>query len=179
MLLYAIGVILNFALPLKRLADAAARVSAGQLDERVDVPNIGLEDEVVDLSRNFNVMTERLSGFYTELEETVLVRTGELVSTLEELEVKRDEALEANKTKSLFLANMSHELRTPLNAIIGYSEMLEEEADDFGYTDIVPDLRKIQSAGSHLLALITIFSIFLRLKPEQLSYTWKTSHWKT
>lgn len=154
MVLYAIGIITNFALPLKRLAEAASRVSTGQLDERVDIPNIGLEDEVVDLSRNFNVMTERLSDFYTELEETVLERTTTLVSTLQELEVKRDEAMEANKTKSLFLANMSHELRTPLNAIIGYSEMLEEEAEDFGYTDIVPDLRKIQSAGSHLLALI-------------------------
>lgn len=154
MLLYSVGVILNFALPLKRLAAAAARVSSGQLDERVDVPRLGLEDEVVDLSRNFNVMTQRLSGFYTELEDSVRERTEELVDTLQELEVKRDEALEANKTKSLFLANMSHELRTPLNAIIGYSEMLEEEADDFGYTDIVPDLQKIQSAGSHLLSLI-------------------------
>ena len=27
---------------------------------------------------------------------------------------------------------MSHELRTPLNAIIGYSEMLQEEAQDLG-----------------------------------------------
>ena len=27
---------------------------------------------------------------------------------------------------------MSHELRTPLNAIIGYSEMLQEEAEDVG-----------------------------------------------
>jgi signal transduction histidine kinase len=36
---------------------------------------------------------------------------------------------EANRAKSQFLANMSHELRTPLNAIIGYSEMLQEEAE--------------------------------------------------
>ena len=27
---------------------------------------------------------------------------------------------------------MCHELRTPLNAIIGYSEMLQEEAEDLG-----------------------------------------------
>ncbi len=49
---------------------------------------------------------------------------------------------------------MSHELRTPLNAIIGYSEMLEEETRESGKSDDLKDLRKIQSAGKHLLALI-------------------------
>ncbi|MDQ6626768.1 MAG: response regulator [Verrucomicrobiota bacterium] len=74
----------------------------------------------------------------------------------EEQVAKAKEAAEtANKTKSLFLANMSHELRTPLNAILGYSEMLQEEAvdrqleDEFG-----SDLKKINAAGKHLLALI-------------------------
>jgi signal transduction histidine kinase len=154
MTFYSFGVIINFANPLNRLANAAAKVSAGQLDERVPVPNIWVEDEVVDLSRNFNVMTQRLSSFYSELESKVRQRSDELQMTLSELALKRDEALEANKTKSLFLANMSHELRTPLNAIIGYSEMLEEEAEDFEYGEIVPDLRKIQAAGTHLLSLI-------------------------
>jgi signal transduction histidine kinase/DNA-binding response OmpR family regulator len=60
----------------------------------------------------------------------------------------------ANRTKTTFLANMSHELRTPLNAIIGYSEMLEEEAGDAGLGGFVEDLRKIHTAGKHLLALI-------------------------
>jgi PAS domain S-box-containing protein len=60
----------------------------------------------------------------------------------------------ANRAKSQFLANMSHELRTPLNAIIGYSEMLQEDAVDFGCEDVVPDLEKIRSAGKHLLSLI-------------------------
>ena len=72
----------------------------------------------------------------------------------DELRVARDEALEANKIKSLFLANMSHELRTPLNAIIGYSEMLEEEAEDLEIEDFAIDLKKIHEAGRHLLALI-------------------------
>ena len=49
---------------------------------------------------------------------------------------------------------MSHELRTPLNAIIGYSEMLEEDAQSEGRTDLVQDLQKIHSAGKHLLELI-------------------------
>jgi GAF domain-containing protein/CheY-like chemotaxis protein len=61
----------------------------------------------------------------------------------------------ANRHKSEFLANMSHELRTPLNAIIGYSEMLQEEAEDAGASATYgPDLQKIHAAGKHLLELI-------------------------
>jgi PAS domain S-box-containing protein len=66
----------------------------------------------------------------------------------------RQDAEAANRTKSTFLANMSHELRTPLNAIIGYSDMLEEEAEDMKLEGFVSDLKKIQSAGRHLLSLI-------------------------
>ncbi len=60
----------------------------------------------------------------------------------------------ANRAKSEFLARMSHELRTPLNAIIGYSEMLQEEAQDMDEPSFAADLGKIQSAGKHLLDLI-------------------------
>src|SRR5712691_10388632 len=49
---------------------------------------------------------------------------------------------------------MSHELRTPLNAILGYSEVLQEETEDLGQEDFLPDLQKIHPAGKHLLALI-------------------------
>lgn len=71
-----------------------------------------------------------------------------------ELRVAKDIAETASKTKSAFLANMSHELRTPLNAIIGYSELMLEEAIDQNDEANLSDLRKIQSAGKHLLALI-------------------------
>jgi Amt family ammonium transporter len=72
----------------------------------------------------------------------------------QELQDAKARAETANRTKSQFLANMSHELRTPLNAIIGYSEMLEEEAADLGQEDFIPDLKKINGAGKHLLGLI-------------------------
>ncbi len=60
----------------------------------------------------------------------------------------------ASQHKTTFLANMSHELRTPLNAIIGYSEMLQEDAAEQGADELVPDLKKVNAAGKHLLELI-------------------------
>ncbi|MEG3868979.1 MULTISPECIES: PAS domain S-box protein [unclassified Microcoleus] len=73
----------------------------------------------------------------------------------EEFQKVAQTAQAANQAKSAFLANMSHELRTPLNAIIGYSDMLTEDAEDLGCEDFIPDLQKIQTAGKHLLSLIS------------------------
>jgi len=49
---------------------------------------------------------------------------------------------------------MSHELRTPMTAIIGYSELLIEDAEDRGDENLSADLKKIYSAGKHLLEII-------------------------
>jgi signal transduction histidine kinase len=67
----------------------------------------------------------------------------------------RQAAEVANVAKSTFLANMSHELRTPLNAIIGYSEILQEEAQEAQYSHFLPDLSKINTAGKRLLAIVS------------------------
>ena len=84
----------------------------------------------------------------------------------------KDMADKANRSKSIFLAKMSHELRTPLNAVIGFSEILLEDADlDHENSEKKTSLRRINSAGQHLLSLVTdvldlskIESNFIELK---------------
>jgi len=67
----------------------------------------------------------------------------------------KEEAERSNEAKSVFLAKMNHQLRTPLNAVIGYSEILLEDAEARCEESQMRDLERINSAGRHLLALVT------------------------
>ena len=55
------------------------------------------------------------------------------------------------------LSKVRHDLRTPINQILGYSELLQEDAEEKGQKSFVPDLQKIQAAARRMLALVDEF----------------------
>ncbi len=88
--------------PIHRLRGVASRVAQGQLDERATASGVL---EVDELSAQFNVMADRLSG------------------TLRMLEADRDRLRE-------FVADVSHELRTPIAALRMYIELQSDDRVD-------------------------------------------------
>ena len=95
-----------------------------------------------------------------------------------QLELARDQAMEATQAKSQFLTNMSHELRTPLNAIIGITEMLKEEAEEDGEEPLIEPLDRIHHAGTHLLTLINEILDLAKIEAGKLELhrkTWTSS----
>jgi signal transduction histidine kinase len=78
----------------------------------------------------------------------------ENVRLFDEIQDKSRQLAEASERKSQFLASMSHELRTPLNAIIGLTEMMVTNAARFGTEKALEPLRRVNTAGTHLLSLI-------------------------
>jgi hypothetical protein len=71
---------------------------------------------------------------------------------------------------------MSHELRTPLNAIIGYSEMLQEQAEDADQQELVPDLQRIKASGRHLLELVNEVLDFSKIEAGKVDLYLETFH---
>ena len=147
------------------MAEYALRLDLDHLDRPLKLnrpENTGRpSDELDQVVTAFNTMRQSIQSGLNEirrlnagLEGRVEERTAELVKTNEELMAAKHLAEEASRAKTAFLAKMSHELRTPMNAILLYSELLEEEMGERGLQDVVGDLKKIHSAGRHLLSLI-------------------------
>lgn len=84
-----------------------------------------------------------------------------------QLEENNLQLADANLAKTHFLASMSHELRTPLNAIIGFTGTLLMLLAGPLTQEQTRQLRTVQAAGMHLLALINDLLNLSRIEARQ------------
>ncbi len=138
----ALGFVLSWSLvlPIRKMERALAGITAGDLTQRVDVPN---RDELGTLARDLNSTTARLSELFVE-ERTLS----------DQLSVTNASLARASEAKSRFLASVSHELRTPMNAILGFTDALLAGVDGPLNAEQTASLGWVQRGGRDLLGLI-------------------------
>lgn len=116
-----------------------------------------IEFRMLHKNGTYKIMSATTSSGIKDNEEltsviAVVRDVTELRSYEQALIQSRQEAIEANKAKSMFLAGMSHELRTPLNAILGFAQILQQDEEiprrkrDF--------IQTMYKSGNHLLRMI-------------------------
>jgi signal transduction histidine kinase/ligand-binding sensor domain-containing protein len=173
------GVSLSFEEAMARYSGRAEEIGEGvYLVRAADFPHLAAAEKISHFPKPKAMLTMavtlggRMEGFLildnfthedafgaSDLEKLARVREHAVSAIakariLRELQLRNEQAEDANRAKSIFLANMSHELRTPMNAIIGFSEILVERLQDKVDPKYVGFLRSILQSGQHLLGII-------------------------
>ncbi len=131
LMVFAIGIVItlilsrHYTMPIKQLADAAVRVAAGDLNQRISVSG---KDEISKLAQSFNHLVTKLKETRS-LEERL--REAEHLSTLGQLS-----------------RTIAHEIRNPLNFINLSIEHMEtkyapqDSGDRVKYTNLIKGIKQ-------------------------------------
>lgn len=131
--LLALAVSAWLSQPLKRLSEATKKVAAGELSERIQVTS---DDEIGQLSADFNIMAEQMERQVRELTD-------------------------AAHRQEDFLHSFAHETKTPLTSIIGYAELLrsrpgQSELVREGAAYIYQEGRRLESLSRKLMDMVVL-----------------------
>ena len=138
----------------ERVSDRLYEIMSGEKNEEC-IEGKYYEKQIVPLEEN-----GRVQGYCL-----ILLDTTKLHRLMEELQIEKKRAEEANEAKSAFMSNMSHEIRTPMNAIVGMTEILMRGQ--------LPDrekeyLNNIKNSGNALLKIINDILDFSKIESGKL-----------
>ncbi|MDL2324724.1 HAMP domain-containing histidine kinase [Ruminococcaceae bacterium OttesenSCG-928-A16] len=135
-----------FTRPMQKLTQASNHIAAGDYTARSEV---NTNDEIGELSDNFNYMAEAVENQVEELNLSIQQRKD-------------------------FVTAFSHEIKTPMTAIIGYSDMLRFQQTDAetqrrAIRFIYREASRLEALSQKLLLLMGISEEELVLKPTELN----------
>jgi two-component system, NtrC family, sensor kinase len=119
----------NLLNPLHQILDGVRQVDAGNLSVQVPVT---VNDEVGLLARQFNLMTDSLHRYSTQMEALVAERTTQLQQSLDTLKATQAQLIQQEKMASLgeLTAGIAHEIQNPLNFVNNFAEVSVELAEE-------------------------------------------------
>ena len=139
----------KFTEPILELNNIAKKMSNLDFSQKYKVTNA--KDEINDLGRSINIMSDKL-------EKTI----KQLRSSNIELERDIEEKSKIDEMRKTFISDVSHELKTPIALIQGYSEGLlenvntDEESRKFYAEVILDETNKMDKLVKQLLELMKL-----------------------
>lgn len=139
----------KFTDPILELNDIAKKMSNLDFSHKYRIKDV--DDEINNLGRSINVMSDKLERTINQLRNSNI-----------ELEKDIEEKSKIDEMRKSFISDVSHELKTPIALIQGYSEGLienvntDEESRKF-YAEVIQDeINKMDKLVKQLLELMKL-----------------------
>ena len=139
----------KFGDPISELNDIAKKMSNLDFTHKYEITNT--DDEINNLGKSINIMSEKLEKTIKQLRNTNI-----------ELEKDIEEKSKIDEMRKSFISDVSHELKTPIALIQGYSEGLlenvnkDEESKRFYAEVILDETNKMDRLVKQLLELMKL-----------------------
>lgn len=181
--------------PIAKLQAGAQMIGTGNLNHRVATTT---QDEIGDLSREFDQMTINLKALYDQqeqlhqelqkhqehLEDLVKERTAELLETNEQLQKEIHQREQAEKKLQLYAEELeksnsdledfayiaSHDLKEPLRGIHNFSKFLLEDYEDKLDQEGVAKLETLAQLSQRMSDLTDSLLYYSRVGRAELAY---------
>lgn len=140
---------------LKELLRGTAALSAGELDNRVEV---NTNDELRELASAFNTMSAKLEQSQEEIKQQskfLEEEAAHLETANESLYLKNEQLKELDKEKNEFLGIVAHDLKNPLFGIKGLAQILEKEYATLSQEEIQDFSTDIRTSADRMFELIS------------------------
>lgn len=139
----------KFTNPILQLNDIANKMAKLDFSKKYRITDT--EDEINELGRSINTMSDKLEATIKELQKNNI-----------ELEKDIEEKSKIDEMRKQFISDVSHELKTPIALIQGYAEGLienvnsDEESREFYAEVILDETNKMDKLVKQLLELMKL-----------------------